>query len=790
MKSVFMPTHDSVDVIVPVHGALQDVERCLEALDPDLRDGRIRLMVVNDGSDLETTTFLRGWCRDRGDCVLIEHPTNQGYTRAVNSGLSRSTAGFVVLLNSDTVVSEGWIDGLIRCARSAPEIGLVGPLSNAASWQSIPRVRDERGAFAANEMSHDEVEEWSSRVRRASVRAYPRVPVLNGFCTLLRRDVIEAVGLLDEVSFPLGYGEENDYCLRARAAGFQLAVADDVFVYHAKSRSFGHERREKLSRAGSDALRRKHGDHVVAELSEAMTQVTELNELRERLLRAAWAEKLSTRSVDPLALRILFLLPVKGGSGGANSVIQEAAELYRLGVHVRVSVRAADVDRLRRLYGDVAGIRELLVPTEPTSVLDVARGFDVVVATLFKSVDDLAAIADAYPEILPAYYVQDYEPYFFEPGTASWRHARRSYELVPQALLFAKTRWIAEEVARLHGVPVHEVEPSIDHDVFRPAPRIADGVLRVTAMIRPQTPRRGAARTMRVLKALESRHPGLSVHVFGCDADDPRLLELETDFPFVSYGTLSRPEVASLLRQSDVFVDLSDYQAFGRTGLEAMASGCVSVVPRRGGTDEYAVDGENAIVVDTSDETECIERISILLASPTELERLRRHGMTTAARYSVHAAAMSELLVLADGVAAHRAGHTVPERRTSYSLPARHPHGEATTRGAQRLVSPWRSVSLRRAWNHAVVRNDELEGLDSGLLLLQVGSDVGDPSAFCEWLRNWRAKGGVVVVDLVEDVFEPDHARSAAVEESKDSKWVARLADAVLVDDARRTAGP
>src|SRR5690606_4278951 len=101
---------------------------------------------------------------------------------------------------------------------------------------------------------------------------------------------------------------------------------------------------------------------------------------------------------------------------------------------------------------------------------------------------------------------QDYEPYFFDEGTPQWRQASRSYELVPDALLFAKTRWIAEEVGRLHGVPVHDVEPSLDHDVYHPAPRIADGVLRLTAMVRPQTPRRAAARTMRVLKALQARH--------------------------------------------------------------------------------------------------------------------------------------------------------------------------------------------------------------------------------------------------------------------------------------------
>ena len=117
---------------------------------------------------------------------------------------------------------------------------------------------------------------------------------------------------------------------------------------------------------------------------------------------------------------------------------------------------------------------------------------------------------------------------------------------------------------------------------------------------------------MRVLARLAKAHPGRTkIHIFGCP--DAELDALERDFPFENHGILNRPGVAAVLGASDIFMDLSDYQAFGRTGLESMACGCAPVVPLHGGADEYAIDGVNALVVDTHSEDACFERIDALL---------------------------------------------------------------------------------------------------------------------------------------------------------------------------------
>lgn len=243
------PNRAAIDILIPVHNALEDVKLCLGALERETERPH-RLILVDDGSDLPTSEFLRGYAAGRQQVVLIENPGNLGYTRSANNGLRASDAEWVVLLNSDTVVSKGWLEGLLECAASDPQTALVGPVSNAATWQTVPELRDEQGGWLVNQLPPGmSVDDFASLVREASSRRFPEVPLLNGFCTLMRRDVVAAIGFLDEKTFPIGYGEENDLCIRVKKAGYRMRIADHVYVHHKKSASFGEARRMTLGSA-------------------------------------------------------------------------------------------------------------------------------------------------------------------------------------------------------------------------------------------------------------------------------------------------------------------------------------------------------------------------------------------------------------------------------------------------------------------------------------------------------------------------------------------------------------
>ena len=273
-----------VDVVVCVHNALAYVEQCLDSV-LSKSTAKYRLIVVNDGSDQRTSDWLRSLASRTESVDLIETEAGPiGYTRAANVGLRATTGDYVVLLNSDTIVPRLWLESLLDCMTSDDRIGIVGPLSNAATWQSVPDFVDNRGRWEVNKLPPGyNVDEFSEFVFGVSERRFPRVPFLNGFCLMLRRDVIGQVGYLDEDSFPQGYGEENDLCLRTLDAGFDLAVADHCFVYHAKSKSFGASARDELAREGRHALYEKFGKERIEQRSDEARSSASLERIRRTI---------------------------------------------------------------------------------------------------------------------------------------------------------------------------------------------------------------------------------------------------------------------------------------------------------------------------------------------------------------------------------------------------------------------------------------------------------------------------------------------------------------------------
>ena len=170
---------------------------------------------------------------------------------------------------------------MLACARSAPGIAFVGPLSNAASYQSVPKLYDAARKWKTNRLPEGmTAEDMAAIVRKVSPKSYPHVPLLNGFCTLMKRSVFIELGGLNPAAFPAGYGEENDLCLRAGKAGAKLAVADDVYVYHVKSASFGSARRSDLTKNGNAALRALHPDVDINALTAAFRETPSLVAVR------------------------------------------------------------------------------------------------------------------------------------------------------------------------------------------------------------------------------------------------------------------------------------------------------------------------------------------------------------------------------------------------------------------------------------------------------------------------------------------------------------------------------
>ena len=279
---------DSVEVLVPVHNALSELRDCWAALSAHAGDRLVRVTFVDDASDVETREWLEHIAQEDPRVRILRNRSNKGYTKSVNLGLQDLVADAIVILNSDTLVTPGALDRLVAGINSSEDVAAVGPLSNAASWQSIPRLKDDDGLFFINALPQGHTAGDIAEVLAQEFPApqRPSVPVLNGFCTLFRAEAIRHIGLLDEKRFPKGYGEENDYCVRLSDAGYRLLVCEDAYVFHVKSASFGHETRVKLSRAGGKKFVKKHGQSRLDAMVAAVQANSELADIRERVSRA------------------------------------------------------------------------------------------------------------------------------------------------------------------------------------------------------------------------------------------------------------------------------------------------------------------------------------------------------------------------------------------------------------------------------------------------------------------------------------------------------------------------
>ena len=288
------------DVIVCVHNGHEDVYRCIDSVTKLWELNSLNnLHIIDDNSDEIMSLYLEE-IKEKYNYVNVVHLNEQHfYTKAANIGLKESDAHIRTLLNSDTLVTGKWAEKIRTAMAIDDSIGIVGPLSNAASTQSLPYVQSKGKQTAINLLPDDvSIEQFAEYVTNKAVgRSTPFVPLVHGFCFTVKETVLNNIGVFDEHRFPRGYGEENDFCFRAENAGFLLAIALDAFVYHAKSKSYVSNQREQFMDAGMKALVSLHGVGRVKRSIATMEGNPHLQFMRNAVLKN-WAHFYNDHSIN------------------------------------------------------------------------------------------------------------------------------------------------------------------------------------------------------------------------------------------------------------------------------------------------------------------------------------------------------------------------------------------------------------------------------------------------------------------------------------------------------------
>ena len=220
-------------VIVPVFNALEAVDACLASLDRSLPPGA-RVLVADDAStDPRMTRLLEDWRRrTQLDARVVLRESNLGFVGNVNRAFAQTNPDDVVLLNSDTVTTRGWLRRIAACAASAEAVATITPWSNNAEICSFP-------ALCENNPAPDDPVAIAAACADAGTPVYPELPTGVGFCMYIRRAALRQAGDFDAATFGRGYGEENDFCLRVAGIGWRNVLCDDAYVVHAGNASFG-----------------------------------------------------------------------------------------------------------------------------------------------------------------------------------------------------------------------------------------------------------------------------------------------------------------------------------------------------------------------------------------------------------------------------------------------------------------------------------------------------------------------------------------------------------------------
>lgn len=244
----------NVTIVIPVYNDWTTLSLCIESLKKYVAPCHKVLLVNDMGPDWqELENNIQAAISGSPNFQYERNPENMGFVKTCNRAVFEldHSGNDILLLNSDTAVTEGFLEEMLEVLYSAEKHGVVCPRSNNATILTLPSHHNLEGKLTA---------EQSRTVFDRSAQLLPRQTVLPtgvGFAFLTKRKLLDTFGLFDEVYSP-GYNEENDYCMRINQYGYSILMANHAFVYHYGEVSFGSEKRKAMDELHAKILQERY----------------------------------------------------------------------------------------------------------------------------------------------------------------------------------------------------------------------------------------------------------------------------------------------------------------------------------------------------------------------------------------------------------------------------------------------------------------------------------------------------------------------------------------------------
>ena len=573
------------DVIIPIYNSPEWVNLCVYALyknTPEECLGKVILM--NDNSDELTENCIENLKRKYDKIEVYKNEQNLGFIKNVNRGMDKTEADYILLLNTDCMLSKNTIPKLIDHMEKNKKIGLICPISSNAA-----------------NLSYDIPENYS--YMQVDELFYKNFKGMNfdactvvGNCLMISRECMEKTGYLDEV-YGMGYGDETDYQFKAHAQGFEAKVAIDTYVFHKSEVSFGTspEKQKKI-----DHNRQIFFDRWGEEYNKKMQEYVK-NDPIEYI-------KNNLKIEEKPAPEVLFFLPdIHQNAGGVHVVVDIVNYLNINGCFANILT-----ERIHE-YKEIM----LFSPSFLSNIKKIKP--KCIVGTIYPTIFMCEAISRYY-NIPSVNFMQGYEPCFDNGEVFGWAElaCRNSQNIL------AISEFLKEKCKVNFNKDSTVIPNSININLLYNSKKEKHDKKQITMVFRDNFPK-GDFILNEILKKLTLKDYNIEINVIHMrDIYFPINNNKKINIKFYK-GPLNRKEVSKILFNTDIYIDTSIMEGFGLMSLEAMAAGAVPILSESFGADEYAIDNENSFIIkEINNADKYIEKIEYLLNNEDVLENMSK----------------------------------------------------------------------------------------------------------------------------------------------------------------------
>ena len=563
------------DIIIPVYKSPEWVKLCVYSLFKNTSEDCIgNVYLINDCDDPLTINCLNNLKEKYSKIVVLKNKENLGFVKTTNRGMKESKSDYVLLLNTDCIISKNTISKLMNHCEKNKRIGLICPISSNAANLTLDMFE----GFSFMEMNQLLEKKFMGKTFDACT--------VVGNCLMITRECIKKVGYLDEI-YGTGYGEETDYQFKAMEQGFEAKVAIDTYVFHKSEASFGNSKEKQEHQEKNAKIFFDRWGNQYHELMEKYQQNDPIKYINSHI-----TEK-------DKEIHFNFLIYLIGFSQTAGG-IHTAVDIVN---YMSINNYSCNV-----LYSWFNEYSEILL-FKPLHIDHLKKfTFDKFVCTFNTTAYYIRSIANEY-HVPVIYYAQGYEPYFY--NGREYAIAELSYKLTDDILTISD--YLKNRYQTIFHVDSTVIANGIHYDLFHRKNK-NKCIKTITFMLRNDT-LKGDFLLLDIIKAITNKFKNLELNVL-YNAEHIYFPKNDNDTIKINYlkGPFQRKEIATILQSSDLFIDASLTEGFGLMALEAMTAGNIAIVSNSGGINEYLIDGKNGFIInEVNNINKYIEKIELLL---------------------------------------------------------------------------------------------------------------------------------------------------------------------------------